>query len=85
MTRENKRHQTGRRPEITRNIYNAVRKYDRQSFEKWVNHIYDCGYDDGLGSDQAIEAAARSWSAGHTAGLEDAVEIIAALKGIGPK
>ena len=85
MAQENKRHQAGRRPEITRNIYNAVRKYDRQSFERWVDHIYGCGYEDGIGSDQAIAAAAGQWDAGHTTGLLDAIEIIAKVKGIGPK
>lgn len=69
MKEKTKRHQSGRRPEITRNVYNAVRKYDRQSFEAWVNNIYDCGYEDGASGDEAVDGAALSYDTGHADGL----------------
>lgn len=83
MTKQNNRHQAGKRPEITRDIYNTVRKYDRRSFEDWADHIYDCGYEDGKA--QAVISIKEARAAGHAAGLEAAVGIVAQIKGIGPK
>lgn len=95
MAKQNKRHQAGKRPEITRDLYNTVRKYDRRSFEEWANHIYDCGREDGYAEGSAQQAAVRAAAvkktakqahdAGRAAGLADAVTIISTIKGIGPK
>ena len=83
MAKQAKRHRTGKRPEITRDIYNAVRKYDRRSFEDWADHIYDCGYEDGKA--QAVITIKEARAAGHAAGIETAIGIMAKVKGIGPK
>ena len=83
MAKQAKRHQPGRRPEITRDTYNAVRKYDRRSFEKWALNIYDCGYEDGRTLTDAAEADARE--AGFIEGLKEAAGAITGIRGVGAK
>lgn len=83
MAKQVKRHQTGKRPEITRDTYNAVRKYDRRSFESWADSIYDFGYEDG--KTQAVASIKAVRESGFKAGIENAIQIMATVKGIGPK
>ena len=83
MAKQVKRHKAGKRPEITRDTYNAVRKYDRRSFESWADSIYDFGYEDGKAQAVATTKAVRE--SGFKAGIENAIRIMATVKGIGPK
>lgn len=83
MAKQVKRHQAGKRPEITRDIYNTVRKYDRRAFEGWVDSIYDFGYEDGKA--QVIATTKAVMESGFKAGIESAIRIMATVKGIGPK
>lgn len=78
-----KRH-AGRRPEITRAVYNSVRKYDRQSFEAWADNLYRCGFEDG-----SSQETTAGYDKGYKQGFRDAIgranSIAATIKGIGAK
>lgn len=78
-----KRH-SGTMPDITRNVYNTVRKYDRQTFEAWAKNIYDCGFNDG-----SSQESTAGWEKGYRQGFRDAIgkanSIAATIKGIGAK
>ena len=66
----------GKEPVVTREIYKAVKKYDRRQFDSFCAELYANGYKDGC------EAGMNS-----VAGIdvEKVLSAIASTKGIGPK
>lgn len=66
------RHKKGAMPEVTREIYKNVKKYDRQQFSAFCTDLYTYGFEDGRDSVPGIE-------------VNDIYEVIASVKGIGPK
>ena len=66
------RHKKGAMPEITRDIYKKVKKLDRQQFVEFCATLYYSGIEDGKASVPGIDA-------------EKIYEVIAGVKGIGPK
>lgn len=66
------RHKKGEMPEITREIYKNVKKFDRQQFTGFCTSLYTYGFEDGRDSVPGIEVG-------------DIYEVIASVKGIGPK
>lgn len=66
------RHKKGVMPEITRDIYKGVKKFDRQQFTNFCEDLYKFGYEDGKASVPAMD-------------MGKIYEAIAATKGIGPK
>lgn len=65
------RNRKGVMPEITREIYKNVKKFDRQQFTGFCTDLYKYGYEDGRNSVPGID-------------LEKVYEVIAVTKGIGP-
>ena len=59
-------------PEITREIYKGVKKFDRQQFTNFCTDLYKYGYEDGRESVPGVDVGKFC-------------EVIAATKGIGPK
>lgn len=66
-----KRNKKGTMPEITREIYRGVKKYDRQQFQQFCVDMYKYGYEDGRASVPGIE-------------LAEVVKAIGEVKEIGP-
>ena len=67
-----KRNITGKMPEITREIYKSVKKFDRQDFQSFCRDLYGYGFEDGRASVPGVD-------------LTKIYEVIAGTKGIGPK
>ena len=67
-----KRHKRGAMPQITREMYKSIKKYDRQQFTAFCTDLYRYGYEDGRESVPGIDLAA-------------VYEVIEGTKGIGPK
>lgn len=59
-------------PEITREIYKGVKKFDRQQFTGFCRDLYGYGFEDGRASVPAVD-------------VSKIYEAAAATKGIGPK
>ena len=59
-------------PEITRETYKSVKKYDRQQFTVFCTNLYKDGYEDGRESVPGIDVA-------------DIMDAISGVKGIGAK
>lgn len=66
------RNKKGVMPEITREIYKGVKKFDRQQFTNFCTDLYKFGFEDGKASVPAID-------------INKIYEVIASTKGIGPK
>lgn len=66
------RHKKGVMPEITRDIYKGVKKFDRQQFTNFCTDLYKFGFEDGRASVPGMD-------------IEKLYQAIAATKGIGPK
>lgn len=66
------RNKKGVMPEITREIYKSVKKFDRQQFQAFCKDLYGYGYEDGRASVPGVDLTAI-------------YEAIGATKGIGPK
>ena len=66
------RNKKGAMPEITREIYKGVKRYDRQQFQAFCQSLYGYGFEDGRASVPGVDLAAI-------------YEAIGATKGIGPK
>ena len=66
------RNKKGVMPEITRDIYKGVKKFDRQQFTNFCTDIYNFGFEDGRESVPGLD-------------IEKLYEAIGATKGIGPK
>lgn len=58
-------------PEITREIYKSVKRFDRQQFTNFCKSLYGYGYEDGRASVRGID-------------IERVYEVLADTKGIGP-
>lgn len=66
------RNKKGVMPEITRDIYKGVKKFDSRQFKNFCTDIYKFGFEDGRESVPGVD-------------IEKVLEVIAATKGIGPK
>ena len=66
------RNKKGVMPEITREVYKNVKKFDRQKFTRFCTDLYMFGHEDGRDSVPGVD-------------VEKLYEAIAATKGIGPK
>lgn len=66
------RNRKGIMPEITREVYKSVKKFDRQQFQSFCADLYKFGYEDGRESVPGID-------------VRKIYEDIAATNGIGPK
>ena len=66
------RNKKGVMPEITREMYKAVKKFDRQQFASFCTSLYGYGFEDGRDSVPGMD-------------VDKLYETIAATKGIGPK
>lgn len=66
------RNRKGVMPEITREIYKSVKKFDRQQFQGFCRDLYGYGFEDGRASVPGVDLTA-------------VYEAIGATKGIGPK
>ena len=58
-------------PNVTREVYKAVKKYDRQQFSDFCMSIYKSGFEDGRDSVPGID-------------VKKIFQVIADSKGIGP-
>lgn len=67
-----KRNKKGVMPEITRDIYKGVKKFDRQQFASFCTDIYVFGFEDGRASVPGMD-------------IEKLYQVIASTKGIGAK
>ena len=65
------RNKKGIMPEITRDVYKNVKKFDRQQFTNFCSDIYKFGFEDGRESVPGIDVG-------------KIYEVISATKGIGP-
>lgn len=66
------RNKKGVMPEITRETYKSVKKYDRQQFTVFCANLYKYGYEDGRESVPGIDVA-------------DIMDAISGVKGIGER
>lgn len=69
------RNKNGVMPEVTREVYKSVKKFDRSQFNKFCTDLYKFGYEDGY------EAGFNNVPA---VDVEKIYEVIASVKGIGP-
>lgn len=67
-----KRNKEGKMPQITRETYKSVKKFDRQQFETFCCDLYGYGFKDGRDSVPGVDA-------------EKICEAIATVNGIGEK
>ena len=70
------RNKKGVMPEVTREVYKSVKKFDRNQFNRFCTDLYKFGYEDGA------EAAMNSVVG---VDVEKVLDAIASTKGIGPK
>lgn len=66
------RNKKGVMPEITREVYKGVKKFDRQQFQSFCRDLYGYGFEDGRTSVPGVD-------------LPAIYEAIGSTKGIGPK
>ena len=66
------RSKKGVMPEITREMYKSIKKYDRQQFTAFCTNLYKYGYEDGRESVPGID-------------VENIKEAVSKVKGIGTK
>ena len=64
------RNKKGVMPEITREIYKSVKKFDRQQFMAFCTDLYGFGYEDGRESVPGVD-------------VEEIMAVVANTKGIG--
>lgn len=69
------RNKRGVMPEVTREVYKNVKKFDRQQFTGFCTDLYKYGYEDGYEAGQNNAPGVDA---------EKIYEVIAATKGIGP-
>ena len=69
------RNKKGIMPDITRDVYKNVKKFDRQQFTQFCTDLYKFGYEDGY------EAGFNNVPA---VDVEKIYEVIEGIKGIGP-
>ena len=70
------RNKKGIMPTVTREVYKAVKKYDRVQFDAFCTNLYNYGYEDGAAA--GVESVAG-------VDVEKVLDAIADTKGIGPK
>ena len=66
------RNKKGVMPEITREVYKNVKKFDRQQFTGFCTDLYKYGYEDGRESVPGVE-------------LEEVMAAVAAARGVGKR
>lgn len=66
------RNRKGVMPEITREVYKSVKKFDRQQFQSFCKDLYTFGFEDGRQSVPGID-------------INDIYSSLDGVKGIGPK
>ncbi len=66
------RNKKGVMPEITREVYKGVKKFDRQQFMSFCTDLYKFGYEDGRESIPAVD-------------VEEIMTVIGSINGIGEK
>lgn len=66
------RHKKGVMPEISRDMYKSIKKYDRQQFAKFCTDLYKFGYEDGRESVPGVD-------------IKDVLQAVSETKGIGEK
>lgn len=66
------RNKKGVMPEITREIYRAMKKYDRQQFTAFCTDLYKYGFGEGREGVPGVDAG-------------DIIEAVSRVKGIGAK
>lgn len=59
-------------PEITREMYKNIKKYDRRQLDEFCKDLYCYGVEDGRNSVPGVDA-------------ENIIEAISKIKGLGPK
>ena len=59
-------------PEITREVYKSVKKFDREKFQEFCTDVYKQGYLDGRESVPGVD-------------IQEVYEVIARVPGIGAK
>ena len=64
--------QKGKMPEINRELYKSIKRFDRQQFTSFCTDLYGYGYEDGQNSVPGVD-------------LSQIKEAIASTKGIGEK
>ena len=69
------RNKKGTMPTVTREVYKAVKKYDRGQFDTFCTQVYKYGYEDGY------EAGFKNCPG---VDVEKIYEVISGIKGIGP-
>ncbi len=66
------RHKKGVMPEISRDMYKSIKKYDRQQFTRFCTDLYKFGYEDGRESVPGVD-------------IKDVLRAVSETKGIGEK
>ena len=66
------RHKKGVMPEISRDMYKSIKKYDRQQFTRFCTDLYKFGYEDGRESVPGVD-------------IKDVLQAVSETKGIGEK
>lgn len=69
------RHVKGKMPELTRDDFKRMKKYDRQQYDQFCRKLYELGWEDGYD-------AGYSGAQGLTG--EEVFEVLSKTKGIGP-
>lgn len=63
------RNRKGVMPEITREMYKSIKKYDRQQFTKFCTDLYGYGYQDGRESVPGVDITAIMKAIENTKGI----------------
>ena len=66
------RNRKGVMPEITREVYKSVKKFDRQQFQSFCRDLYIFGFEDGRQSVPGVD-------------INDIYSALDGVKGVGPK
>lgn len=66
------RNKKGVMPEITREMYKSIKKYDRQQFTAFCTNLYKYGYEDGRENVPCVD-------------MEIVMDAVSRVKGIGQK
>ena len=63
------RNRKGKMPEITRDMYKSIKKYDRQQFTAFCTDLYGFGYQDGRESVPGVDIEAIMKAIENTKGI----------------
>lgn len=63
------RNRKGKMPEITREMYKSIKKYDRQQFTAFCTDLYGYGFQDGRESVPGVDLEAIMAAIGGTKGI----------------